>query len=97
MITIHLDGKKMDLAKGSTLKAILSDHPRDCAVGIIRPATQEQRKTANLAISTTAGEITVELGGTENRFLESPEILIKLALHWGDRYAAAFGPFPSSI
>ncbi|HEX3000878.1 MAG TPA: methanogenesis marker 3 protein, partial [Methanoregula sp.] len=97
MITIHLDGKKMDLAKGSTLKAILSDHPADCAVGIIRPATQEQRKTANLAISTTAGEITIELGGTGNRLLESPEIISKLTLHWGDRYAAAFGPFPSSI
>jgi len=97
MITIHLDGKRMDLAKGSLLGAVLSDHPADCAVGIIRPATQEQKKTANLAITTTAGEITIELGGTENRFLESPEIITKLALHWGDRYAAAFGPFPSSI
>jgi putative methanogenesis marker protein 3 len=97
MITIHLDGRKMDLAKGSTLKAILSDHPPDCVVGIIRPATQEQRKTANLAISTTAGEITIELGGTGGISLESSDILPKLLLHWSDRYAAAFGPFPSSI
>jgi putative methanogenesis marker protein 3 len=97
MITIHLDGKKMDLPKGTALKAILAGHPPECAVGIIRPATQEQRKTANLAISTTAGEITIELGGAGAGFLELPETLQKLSLHWADRYAAAFGPFPSSI
>ncbi|MDD4136670.1 MAG: methanogenesis marker 3 protein [Methanoregula sp.] len=98
MITIHLDGKRMELGEGSRLSSILSNHPAGCAVGIIRPATQEQTKTASLAISTTAGEITIEMmAGQETGFLESPDITGRLVLHWSDRYAAAFGPFPSSV
>ena len=97
MIAVHLNGKRLELADGTRLSSILADHPKECAVGIIRPATQEQTRTANLAIGTTAGEITIEMSGQETGLLESPETLPKLALHWGDRYAAAFGPFPSSI
>ena len=98
MITIHLDGKRLDLDEGSRLSSVLPGHPAGCAVGIIRPATQEQTRTANLAFSTTAGEITIEMAaGQETGFLESPDMSDRLALHWSDRYAAAFGPFPSSV
>ncbi|MGA2120573.1 MAG: methanogenesis marker 3 protein [Methanoregula sp.] len=98
MITIHIDGKRLECEEGIRLSSILSEHPAGCAVGIIRPATQEQTKTANLAISTTAGEIIIEmLAGQETGFLESPDMTGRLALHWSDRYAAAFGPFPSSV
>jgi putative methanogenesis marker protein 3 len=97
MVTIHLDGERLVVAAGSTLGSIIQDHPPGCAVAIIRPATKEQAKTGSLAISTTAGQITVELTGEHAAFLESPEIVPQLALHWQDRYAAAFGPFPSDI
>lgn len=98
MIAIHLDGRKMELPGGSTLSSVLAGHPPDCAVGIIRPATQEQMQTANLAIATTAGEITVEVAGPEgSSVFSAPDITGRLTLHWADRYAAAFGPFPSSI
>lgn len=97
MISIHLDGKRLDLPDGSRLSSVLTGHPADCAVAIIRPATQEQKKTANLAITTTAGNLTIELAGTGAAFLESQKTISRLALHWGDRYAAAFGPFPSSV
>ncbi len=97
MVTIHLDGERLDVAAGSTLGSILKDHPPGCVVAIIRPATQEQAKTGSLAISTTAGQITVELTGEHASFLEAPAIVPQLVLHWQDRYAAAFGPFPSDI
>lgn len=97
MITIHVDGENVDVSEGSTLGSILSYHTPGLSVGIVRPSTQEQAKTGNLTISTTAGEVTIEIVGQNADFLESPEIVQKLALHWGDRYAAAFGPFPSSI
>jgi putative methanogenesis marker protein 3 len=97
MITIHLDGKRLELSEGSRLSSVLSGQPAGCAVGIIRPATQEQTKTANLALGTTAGEITIEMGGGEIGFPESPDLIGRLALHWSDRYAAAFGPFPTAI
>jgi UPF0288 family protein (methanogenesis marker protein 3) len=97
MVTIHLDGERLELDKGSTLGSVVTAHPTDCAVAIIRPATQEQAKTESLAISTTAGQITVELTGDHAAFLESPARVPQLVLHWQDRYAAAFGPFPSDI
>ena len=61
MATIHLNGVRMEIAPGALLSSILSDHPQGCAVAIIRPATQEQTRTANLAITTTAGDITIEV------------------------------------
>jgi putative methanogenesis marker protein 3 len=97
MITIHLDGQKLDIAEGSILGTVLTGHPAGCSVAIIRPATQEQAKTGSLIIGTTAGEVTVELLGEHAAILDSPEIVSRLSLHWGDRYATAFGPFPSTI
>jgi len=97
MVSIHLDGERLVVAEGSTLGSILKGHPSGCAVAIIRPSTQEQAKTGSLAISTTAGQITVELSGEHASFLESPAIVPQLVLHWGDRNAAAFGPFPSDF
>jgi putative methanogenesis marker protein 3 len=97
MITIHLDGEKQDIAEGTLLGSILTGHDRACCVAIIRPATQEQAKTGSLAIGSTAGEIVIEMAGQDTSFLESPDIADKLLIHWADRYAAAFGPFPSGI
>ena len=97
MVTIHLDGERLVVAAGSTLDSIIKNHPPGCVVAIIRPATQEQAKTGSLAISTTAGQITVELSGEHASFLEEPAIIPQLVLHWQDRYAATFGPFPSDI
>ena len=97
MITIHLDGESVDVSEGSTLGSILSHHEPGLSVGIVRPSTQEQAKTGNLAVSTTAGEVAIEIVAQNADFLESSEIVQKLALHWNDRYAAAFGPFPSYI
>jgi putative methanogenesis marker protein 3 len=96
MITIHLDGERVDVSEGSRLGSLFPYAP-GFSVGIIRPSTQEQAKTGNLTISTTAGEVVIEKSAQEADFLESPEIAKNLALHWADRYAAAFGPFPSSI
>ena len=97
MITIHVDGERREVDAGSTLGSILPKHPEGCAVAVIRPATQQQAETKNLAISTTAGEIALELAGSTPAFLESSEIISHLALHWEDRNAAAFGSFPSGI
>jgi len=97
MITIHLDGERMEVGERSSLGSVLSHHTPGCSVGIIRPATKEQAKTANLVIRTTAGEVTIEITGRNDDLLKSPDIVQKLTLHWEDRYAAAFGPFPSPV
>jgi putative methanogenesis marker protein 3 len=97
MITIHLDGERMEVREGSTFGSIISHHLPGSCVAIIRPQTQEQSQTGTLAISTTAGEVAIEITGGSDDFLRTPEIVQKLALHWGDRYTAAFGPFPSLV
>jgi putative methanogenesis marker protein 3 len=97
MITIHLDGERMEVSEGSTLGSIISHHPPECSIAIIRPSTQEQAKTGSFAISTSAGEVTIEIAGGFDNFLTSPEVVQNLILHWSDRYATAFGPFPSRI
>ncbi|MDO9324814.1 MAG: methanogenesis marker 3 protein, partial [Methanoregula sp.] len=97
MITIHVDGERLEISEGSTLASILAGHDKDCCVAIIRPAIKEQAKTSSLAITTTAGEVTIEVQGQAAEFLESPGIIEQLGLHWTDRYATAFGPFPSGI
>ncbi len=97
MVTIHIDGETREAGDGSTLSSLLRDYPPGCAIGIIRPATKEQSATGSLALSTTAGEVTVEAAGTSELSLDDPAITGNLGLHWSDRYAAAFGPFPSPI
>ena len=98
MPAIHLDGVRLEIGEGSPPSSSVFPHPPEgCCVAIIRPATKEQAKTASLAITTTAGEVTVEMTGQGSGLLESPEIAGQLAIHWSDRYAAAFGPFPSAI
>jgi putative methanogenesis marker protein 3 len=97
MIRVHLDGELREVSEGSTLLTLISGQPAGCAVAIIRPATQEQEKTESIEVSTTAGEITLELAGRELDVLERPDAEKSLVLHWTDRYAAAFGPFPSDL
>nr|WP_320162263.1 methanogenesis marker 3 protein [uncultured Methanoregula sp.] len=97
MAAIHLDGVRMEIGEGVTLASLLPDHPKGCAIGIIRPATQEKTETGSLAISTTAGEITIEISGRDADLIETADTIAKLVLHWSDRYAAAFGPFPTTI
>jgi putative methanogenesis marker protein 3 len=97
MIRVHLDGELRDVSEGSTLISLIPAHPAECAVAIIRPATKEQEKTESITVTTTAGEITLELAGHEVEVLERPDTFGSLSLHWTDRYAAAFGPFPSDI
>jgi putative methanogenesis marker protein 3 len=96
MAAILIDGEREEVAEGTTLASLLPGHPAGYAIGIIRPATQEQSETGSLAISTTAGEITVEAAGRGASSF-TPDIALKLSLHWSDRYAAAFGSFPATF
>ena len=97
MIHVHLDGEPREAGESSTLGVLIPEQPESCAVAVIRPATKEQEKTENLEVTTTAGEVTIELAEVIVDVLDQPEKMSGLGLHWADRYAAAFGPFPSGI
>ena len=88
MISIHLDGQRLEVDPNSILRSVLQKIPPGNCVAVIRPTTKEQAKTNSLAITTTAGEITIDLDGEKGTFLEKPGFSSFLSLHWEDRYAA---------
>jgi len=97
LAVIHLDGERFEVAEGSTLKTVLNALPAGCCVAVIRPVVQERAATNSLAVHTTAGEVRIEVDGDKAVFLETDNLAETLALHWQDRYAAAFGPFSTQI
>jgi putative methanogenesis marker protein 3 len=97
MITIQVDGERRECADGSVLADILPDRDPVCAIAVIRPVTRESAQSESIQLSTTAGEITVELVKSGTPVAIDNRLIQTLALHWVDRYAAAFGPFASLI
>lgn len=97
MVTIHLDGKGLEIERGARLRDLLPERPADCCVAVIRPGARESATTGSIRFDTTAGEVVVELTPAGQDIIGSPSLPLPLALHWHDRYAAAFGPFSSSF
>ncbi|HPD76183.1 MAG TPA: methanogenesis marker 3 protein [Methanoregulaceae archaeon] len=97
MAVIHLDGERIEVAEGSPLRTVLHDLPAGHCVALIRPAEKERAATGSLSIHTTAGEVRIEGEGDRAAFLLEPSAAGSLVLHWQDRHAAAFGPFPSGV
>ncbi len=95
---IHLDGERLEVPEGTRLGDLLPDRDPRCSVAVIRPAEVEAAATRHVRFVTTAGDIVVEIGGKQTAVpLDWPDLVERLRLHWADRYAAAFGPFPSEI
>lgn len=97
MITIHLDGKRLETEAGCRLKEIVKDRDPACCVAVIRPATKESEETDSFLLNTSSGEVGIEATVQGTAFLNLLEIGDTLPLHWSDRYAAAFGPFSRDI
>jgi len=97
MVAILLDGERRDVSEGSLLKDILPERTAGCCVAVIRPGARESATTGSMRLNTTAGEVVVELAPVGQEIFGSSTFPLPLAIHWHDRYAAAFGPFPSSF
>lgn len=97
MITLLLDGNRLEVEEGTRLKEILPERAPDCSVAIILPGARESATTGGLRLNTTAGEVVVDLTPEGQKILEASELHLPLSIHWQDRYAAAFGPFSSSF
>ncbi|WAI00658.1 methyl-coenzyme M reductase-associated protein Mmp3 [Methanogenium organophilum] len=105
MTEIRLDDERLEVPDGAVLGDIIPTHPPECSVAIIRPVETESATTRNIRVTTTAGEVIIEIFGEAppvfQKFITGgsqtgthPE---KLILKWADRQAAAFGPFPTDI
>lgn len=115
---ILLDGKRLEVRGGATLGSVLGPRDPGLAVAVIRPRAAEAAETRTVQVTTTRGEVVVELlragpeilsgplGGVPRQREAEPRNegtspfdreAKPLALHWADRYAAAFGPFPADL
>jgi len=96
-VQIHLDGILVEVNEGTTIATLLPDHDPRCVVAVIRPAEAAVERTPFFRLYTTKGEIVIETTDPRVAMLESPDTVQKLHVQWVDRYAVAFGPFPSGI
>ncbi|MDD1670223.1 MAG: methanogenesis marker 3 protein, partial [Methanomicrobiales archaeon] len=94
---ILLDGKHLEVREGETLGGILGPRDPRLAVAVIRPRAAEAAETQTVRVATTKGEVVVELLRPEPVLLAPAAGEQVLDLHWADRYAAAFGPFPTAL
>lgn len=94
---ILLDGKRLEVREGTTIGAILGPRDARSAVAVIRPRAAEAAETQTVQLTTTKGEVVVELLRPEPVLLAPQGGEKPIGLHWEDRYAAAFGPFQAEL
>lgn len=96
---VLLDGRQVEIAAGATIGDLLPGWDRTTVVAVIRPAAKQAAQTGHIRLSTTAGEVVIETTPLfAAAFGDDIDIFNgELSLRWNDRYAAAFGPFPSAI
>jgi putative methanogenesis marker protein 3 len=92
-VEILLDGRRQVVPEGTTLGALLGPREGRHAVAVIRPRAAEAAETQTVQLTTTKGEVVVELLRPDAVLMAAPGKEKALQLHWADRYAAAFGPF----
>ena len=91
---ILLDGRRRQVPPGTRLSDVLDGRDPFCTVAVVRPAAAQATQTRTFLAATTRGEVVIELAGTPGIGLDPAALSAPIPLHWADRYAAAFGPFP---
>jgi len=100
MMRVLLDGRQVEVAAGATLGDLLPAWDRTTVVAVIRPASKQAARTGHIRLATSAGEVVIETTSLFATFFGDEIAALsegELHLRWSDRYAAAFGPFPSAI
>ncbi|MDO5845879.1 MAG: methanogenesis marker 3 protein [Methanocorpusculum sp.] len=95
-IRIILNGETKTVEEGATLSSLLPNQPAGTTVVLLKPGNISKEKTSHLRLATTAGDIVIELakGVSFPLALENTD---PLRVHFEDKNAAAFGPFPASF
>lgn len=93
-ITLSINGNTVTVPGGTPLSTLLPGHPQGCAVVLLKPATASKEKTSRIRLKTTAGDVVIEVFKGAAFPQVSPE---DLRIHFEDKNAAAFGPFPASF
>ena len=97
MVSITLDGSPVTADEGDRLSTILPDHDPSLSVAVIRPGIISHEVTRHFRVVSSAGEFVVEIPDADVTLPDPDDEATGTSIHWADRYAAAFGPFPASF
>jgi len=100
MIDIELDNRPLVVDDGSTLADVIKDLEvpyRGTAIAIIRGTEESKKATAEYLISTTKGDIGVELSAYQEIWQNTQSEIASSGVRWTGREGVAFGPFKSDI
>ncbi len=96
-IRIFLNGEQKTVAEKTTLQTLLPDQPEGTSVVLLLPGSISREKTSHLRLSTTAGDIVIELAKKVKFPIPTGETGSNLRVHFEDRNAVSFGPFPDKF
>lgn len=91
-----LDGDAKTGDEGITLAEVLPAQPQGTSVALLKPAEISKTATSHLRLTTTAGDIVIEMKPGIS-FPLPPDNIDPLRVHFEDKNAAAFGPFSSAF
>jgi len=100
MIDIELDNKQLTVPDGSTLADVLNHAEtlyRGTTIAIIKGTEESKEATAEYLISTTKGDIGIELSAYHNVWQDAESGIINSGVRWAGRDALAFGPFKGGM
>ncbi|HJJ29771.1 MAG TPA: methanogenesis marker 3 protein [Methanocorpusculum sp.] len=96
-IKIFLNGEQKTVAETTTIRDLLPKQPEGTSVVLLLPGSVSREKTPHLRLTTSAGDIVLELAKEMTFPLLTGDVEQNLRVHFEDRNAVSFGPFPQEF
>jgi putative methanogenesis marker protein 3 len=96
-IHVFLNGEQKTVEETTTIKDLLPNQPEGTSVVLLLPGSVSREKTPHLRLTTTAGDIVIELAKKTTFPLPTGEVKENLRVHFDDRNSVSFGPFPQKF
>ncbi len=101
MLSIEINGKKLEIKEGSSLKDAIelakAFYIPGATVGIIKTGAQKEQATSEYKIITNKGEFRIELSGDSTLWNKFNHSFLDKNAHWETANSIAFGPVETDI
>ncbi len=101
MISIEINGQKLELKEGSTLQDAIeltkTSYIPGNTIGILKTGTKKEEATSEFRIVTSKGEFRIELSGNSELWDKFYHKFVDSKAHWGTTNSLAFGPVETDV
>ncbi len=101
MVSIEINGQKLDLKENATLKDAIelskAYYNPGTTIGILKTGTQKEQATSEYKIITSKGEVRIELSGDSGVWNKFSHDFPGTNAHWETTNSIAFGPVAMDI